>query len=756
MVVKNKRQILIGFSALTLIIIVLVISFTNYISQLTKTLESEVETYLEEISQQSVLSLRNNIESEVILLNNLAKILGKEGSLNVEKSLEILGYVSKNESVKRMGIILNNGEVYTTDGIKTNASVAKVFKNAMISKPVISDIYEDEIDANKVNMSSAPIYNNEKIIGYIFSIHELESYQKILEVSTFGGKGYSYIIKSNGQTVSHSSHISSIKNFNFNIKVEKSIHWKNEKDKKLMFENMEKGKSGVFKYSINGLDKYMNYTPIGINDWYLLSVVPSDVVANKIDYIKFTTIAIGTAGIAFIGILMIFIIFTIKKDKEELYKIAFLDGITGISNFKKFSIDCENILKKNYNKKYAVIYFDINKFNYINDRIGYNSGNTVLDYVSKTFKDSLKKGETICRVSADKFIAMLNYEDIPGDEERIVLVKRVERIFESISSYTDSLGRSIEMSFSVGIYLVQEDARKKYFNMNAVIDKADFARKNSKGNHDTTFTFYNKAHASKIIREKELEEDMSKALKNEEFIIYFQPKYNLYNLKVGGAEALVRWFHPEKGHISPGEFIPLFEKNGFIKKLDLYVFEKVCQIIEQWIKEGREIVPISVNVSRANIKTKGFLDSYKEILEKYQIPMEYLEIEITESAVINNVIDLVYIIKDIKDFGFTISMDDFGSGYSSLSLLKNIPVDILKLDREFFSEVNEDGRWKKVILGVVALAKSMNLKIVSEGVETKEQAEFLSEINCDMAQGYYFAKPMPCREFETLLDDDIN
>ncbi|MDX5679651.1 EAL domain-containing protein, partial [Clostridioides difficile] len=285
---------------------------------------------------------------------------------------------------------------------------------------------------------------------------------------------------------------------------------------------------------------------------------------------------------------------------------------------------------------------------------------------------------------------------------------------------------------------------------NTIMDRANTARKTIKGGHKNSFAFYDKEMHKKILKEKEIENSMVDALNNGEFIVYFQPKYSLSDYQIIGAEALVRWDNPQKGLIPPIEFIPVFERNGFIVNIDFYVFEEVCKKIREWMDEGQKVVPISVNLSRMHFVNSNFIEEFKLIVDKYKIPTRLIELELTETAVLDNIEGLLDTMNNLKEKGFVISMDDFGTGYSSLNLLKELPVDILKLDRAFFTEKDESNNEKIVISNVIKMAKELKMKVISEGVETISQVEFLKQIGCDMVQGYLFSKPMPVKEFEKI------
>ena len=240
---------------------------------------------------------------------------------------------------------------------------------------------------------------------------------------------------------------------------------------------------------------------------------------------------------------------------------------------------------------------------------------------------------------------------------------------------------------------------------------------------------------------------MHEALNHGDFVFYLQPKYSLKTRTIAGAEALVRWIHPGKGLIPPDSFIPLFERNGFVTEIDFYMLEQVCQKMRTWLDKNYNVVPISINLSRQHLQKEETLSKISEVVSKYEIPVNLLEFELTESAMFEKMVFLADFGQKLRKSGFSISIDDFGSGYSSLNMLKDVEVDVLKLDKAFFENENQE-RGNQVISKFIELSKSLHMKVVSEGVETQEQVDFLTEVGCDMVQGYYFARPMPADEFE--------
>ena len=287
--------------------------------------------------------------------------------------------------------------------------------------------------------------------------------------------------------------------------------------------------------------------------------------------------------------------------------------------------------------------------------------------------------------------------------------------------------------------------------MTAVIDNANLARKHIKKNAENKCCFYDDELEERVKMELDICNSMQQALDDQEFIMYLQPKVDLETNKIVGAEALTRWQRKDGKFMFPDQFIPLFEKNGFIIQLDFYIYECACKAIKKWEELEIEPVTISVNVSRVHLNTDDFVEKVMELVKRYKIKHEYLEFELTESIFLDNTESAISTMHELREKGFYVSIDDFGAGYSSLNLLKDMTTDVLKLDKEFFGGGDMKQEEKIIVSSITNMAKQLKMKVLSEGVETESQSKFLKEIDCDMAQGYLFAKPMPEDEFTSLL-----
>ncbi len=323
------------------------------------------------------------------------------------------------------------------------------------------------------------------------------------------------------------------------------------------------------------------------------------------------------------------------------------------------------------------------------------------------------------------------------------IVSLIERICKCVSFYK---GAALTVVFGVYRVLDNKIPRRK------ILDYANMAKSTVKGKNLKRFAFYEDSMLLKMLEEQHIENDMDQALYNGQFTMFLQPRYDIQTSEIIGAEALVRWMHPDRGIMMPNKFIGLFEKNGFVVKLDRYMWEQACIQIRKWMDDGLTPVPISVNVSRINVENPQLTEIFDGLVEKYQIDKKYLELEITETVYYDNQDVFLDTLEKLKNSGYTLLMDDFGSGFSSLNMLKNTPFDILKIDRNFLDETIITDKGKKIIDHTIKLSNDIGIEIVAEGVETKEQAEYLLQCGCNTAQGYYYSKPVSLDEFERLFN----
>ena len=430
-----------------------------------------------------------------------------------------------------------------------------------------------------------------------------------------------------------------------------------------------------------------------------------------------------------------------KRAKEKAYR----DSVANVSSMEKIRLDMKEIFQTEEINEYYAICLDLDKFKVINDLYGYDKGDQTIAFLGKILKKNLGEKDLIARSTADNFIII---KKAKGEEEIKIYLDQVYGEIEEIIGKKDIHYRMI---LKAGVYRITDKDK----NLSSIIDKANLAKRSITQIFESTYQFYDETMREKNIEEKQLENDMETALKNGEFCIYLQPQIELKTGRIVSAEVLVRWKSPVNGLIPPIKFIPVFEQNGFIIKLDLFVWEEAIRTISRWQKEQKKVVPIAINLSRIDVQSEGMLEKLIELMKEYDLDAKWIKTELTESVCMENDTIIMEKMHQLNQVGFKIAVDDFGAGYSSFYLLKEMPIDILKIDKSFLEfDLTKNSKHRVVLEDVINLGKHLDLQIVMEGVETKEQAEFLEKIGCDIAQGYYFSRPISVDEFEALLEKD--
>lgn len=435
-----------------------------------------------------------------------------------------------------------------------------------------------------------------------------------------------------------------------------------------------------------------------------------------------------------------------KQHEHALTRISQLSGKTGIFNKQTFIQKTKEMLSKNKGKPFIFIQFDIDRFKVFNDLFGFSEGDKILMGLGEYFIQNSKKNTQYGHIYADHFIICTEKDNFSP-----------ETFVKEITTFTNRLFPKFDFIVRVGLYEVFNDGE---IDISLACDRAQLALHSIKANFSARYAFFSDDMITDLKQEQELITDMVIGIRKNEFKIYIQPQYDYTTDSMSGAEALVRWMHPTKGLISPSVFIPVFERNGFITQLDQYIWDKTCAYIRKWKDMGLNPVPISVNVSRRDIYNQNLVAVFSRLLKKYNLTPDSLRLEITESAYMDNPSQLINVVKDLKNLGFCLEMDDFGSGYSSLNTLKDVPVDILKLDMQFIIDSTEKNKSKpkhqkrssNILTSVVRMANLLQLPVIAEGIESKAQADYLKSIGCFHMQGFYFSKPMPAEEFEAMQE----
>lgn len=507
-----------------------------------------------------------------------------------------------------------------------------------------------------------------------------------------------------------------------------------QKDNKVLRSMLNKGISSL---GTTNIKRIVEFHTQKINEEVSLM---SYVYYNPVEFILILGILFCTAMV-----ILIYVVLSKKRYNQHIYELAFQDTLTGIGNIHFFEEFVDKRFGECREKEIFIISLDISHFSAINETYGRHVGDYTIRYVGQRLKELYGKEGIVARSKVDNFLV---FGVIDGDtkaEEWVETIK--EEIGKFVYEEKGIRRNEIYLNYDFGIVI---EWCTKETSAKILIDHAEMARKVAKrGAH---LCYFNEDMEQQIIRENVITDSMVHALKTGEFQVYYQPKYRMDNDEIVGAEALVRWFSKDYGFMNPGEFISIFENNGFIVELDFYVMEQVYRMLRERIECGEKVVQVSINQSRLHFAQNDYIERLDELRSRYEIPMNLVELELTES-ILANIQDISIMVDKLKANGYYLSLDDFGSGYSSLNMLKEVPINTLKIDKDFLSGGDKEGRSQKVIRKVVELADELGMDVVCEGVEEKEQVEFLKSIGCMYAQGYYYAKPMPEDDFRKLLDN---
>ena len=489
--------------------------------------------------------------------------------------------------------------------------------------------------------------------------------------------------------------------------------------------------------SVDGKKGYALYKQLaGSSHWDIFYIVYSDDVRATIMNVLMESFGTMVLVILLMAFMAFFVIKYIEREQKKVFDLAYVDELTRAPNENAFKERATELLLENPDVPYMLTCFDVMNFRYINEGYGHLKADMLLRDIAVALKESYSYNETFGRLSADRFVGLC------VDDERTA--ERKEFIAEKLSKATEEIGMKYPIKFKTGIYYIR-DKKEPIADM---IDKANLARKSiSSGIRNNFEAEYREQLMEETRKQERVESRMHEALKRNEFKPYLQPKWNMATDHIVGAEALIRWVDASGHVVSPGDFIPVFERNGFIENIDFYMLEEICKYIRRMIDEGREVYPISINQSRYLLFDPNYIMKVQEIMLRYKVPKGLIELEITETVFFNEKERMLEVMRHLKEFNMNLSIDDFGSGYSSLNLLRDIPFDVLKIDRGFLDESaqSETGKW--ILRKIVEMAEGLKLRVICEGVETHEQVDMLLDIGCIYAQGFLYSRPIPLDEF---------
>lgn len=730
-----------SYISIFIIFIILVILSVTYIKYTQNLIYQNIYQNVKELSEQTATQLNLAINEQKNIVNLMVEHINQVNFKKEEEIFEFFSNELEDYNFTRLVILDKQGNGKTSDGLTVNEypNIEEFFTQKGV---YLSENRPSTVSNNQVNIYSKTIMLNgeEKVLMATINTSD---YKTLLLRKLFG-KGGTYLINNSGTVLIDS--FDNIKESNANLyEYIKSRYNVTEKKKIEQIDNMAieigYGIENTFDIELNGVTYFIHYEQVNVNNWYVVTTASDDTIASELIRLV-TTTTIACLGISLVIVsIAIYINISNQNKNNRLYNVAYIDHITSLGNEHYFRENgIKYLLEQTSNDKY-IITLDVNKFKALNNIYGYAFCNEILKSLGQKLEKLLPPDNITCRISNDIFASIFSYKKDINELLYMIVNNAYKLQINDIEIY---------VNLSIGAYKILPND----IDINKLLDKAYLARSQIKGGYHKNYYLFDEALENRIIEEQQIESMMKEALKNKEFKIFYQPKIYVRDEKVYGAEALVRWYKDGQ-IIPPNRFIPLFEKNKFIIQLDRYIFEQVCKDLAKWKEKFGFIPNISVNVSKEQFIDENFINRYVEICGKYNLGPNEIDLEITESATIDQNVNILNILNKIKEKGFIISIDDFGTGYSSLSMLqKNMPIDIIKIDKVFIDQANLTND-ENIINYIMFIAKHLEIMTIVEGVETKAQAEFIKRIGGDIIQGYYYSKPLEKEEFEKYFNQNM-
>ena len=618
---------------------------------------------------------------------------------------------------------------------KVGEEVSQLIDRNMNGEMGVSQMYPSKVVDATVFVYGVPVYDEDgNMLGSLLASDNIDVFFGMLNGSNvLNGAGVLHLVNQDGQFLIRSPQMIVQKEIN---SIFDGPYWSGEDEKQKARTALQNQQSFFSSFRYDG-DTYQFLLEPGVNGWYLFCLnTPQSLSGDIYSMVRFMQIVFFIVLLMFV-LLMIYGYRSLRRHNRELRRLAYHDQLTGSDNMVRFKQKLQARLERS--EGLSVIAFNIRRFKFINELFGKEQADLLLQYISRVFGQHVREGEFFCRDTADSFYVCL------ADTDNGRVLKWIQSFMDEIGYTTERYNSNYRVVLYCGVEVCQDGSCLD----EQMLTHALFALENAKGTHSDNIVFYDSQLQEKQKLENRIESRMHAALKNGEFRMFLQPKVHLEDGKLSGAEALVRWVSDSGQTFYPDQFIPLFERNGFCIQLDIYMVELACRQIRSWIDHGIQPVPISVNQSRTLFFTLDYLEKLTGLLSRYQVDAGMITLEVLEGIALENTDQLNSRIEQLHQLGFRVSMDDFGSGYSSLNTLARLNIDELKLDRAFLMEISGGSgeRTRLIMEQIIQMVQHLGISTVVEGVETEENDRMIRDMGCDFGQGYYYSRPIPADEF---------
>ncbi|MEQ2455705.1 putative bifunctional diguanylate cyclase/phosphodiesterase [Flavonifractor hominis] len=712
--------------------------------------ESDSLQYLDNAALHQEISVDRQIQGDFQTLHAVAIAMEELGVSELSQVEEMMQKINESNSFRYMGIATVEGQLDLVEiggerhfGLDVSQEV--FFQKAVAGKDAISATRQDPLaEGNYINCYGVPLLNGAgSVVGVLCGINDASVLRSIIDAPLLNSEGFSDLLLQDGRIIIRSQDTPVARG---DIRSISDLEGISEQDMEEINTALAEDTKAHFTYQIEGRTMVAVLAPISVPGWYILSSLPQETLWQR-----YLVTVVGAVFLVATGVLLFFGMMLRERradarSRAQLERLAYQDKLTQCRNYDKFLLDAEQIFQESGCDGWALWYCDLKHFKYYNDVLGYHMGDALLKRMAEVFLHLEGADAVFCRATADNFVGLHREQDPKR------LRAWFDQVVEELTREESQVPNRVCVELCMGFFL--PEPQDVSLAVQEMVDRANMAQKSIKQQAGSGCAFYNEQIREYNRRDMELGRQGMQALREGQFQIYVQPKVDIQRGdRLSGGEVLARWLHPQRGMVPPGEFIPLFEENGMIVDLDRAMFRQSCQWLRARMDRGEPPVSLAVNVSRLSLLREDFVEYYAAVKRQFAIPDGVVELEFTESMALVGEEMFLDLAHSIQQAGFICTMDDFGTGYSSLNLLKNLPINVLKLDIMFFRKSIDKRRERIVVRNIIQMAKELDIRVVAEGVEAEESLEFLRAAGCDIAQGYLFAKPMPLEQFERLVEE---
>lgn len=727
-----------ALSAFLAALLVIVISVTvfNKMQEYNGMNLTHASSQMQNITKQISYSISAFADSNLLSLESVSNFTDTSAS---PSQIQRLGEVAKSLELSDIDVCKTDGTATDLSGGAKNVGFCPYYSKALYGNAsvAVTNFYEN--DAKTSVVYTVPLESGGKVIGVLRAKQDPSLLRKSLQVTSFGGKEQVYLLTANGQiALSSDETMPSQKSFLNMFKTDSDTL-------SSITQLIRQGRSVFFPdIMVQGVSSSLSYEGVpNYDDWGVAVYIPSNelvpLFTQKPSWIDIAFPFLWLAGIAAAIMLLIMALKEIGKN-DRMEKLAYRDPVVGCLSIVGFRKKFSTYLQKYKNEHIAIVQIGIDSYDSIQKFFGAYETTRLLINMSNVIRIEIKKDDIFCKANMKYFFILIRYQN---ESELTDFIKHLDSRLMQCNSEQDKAVK-YNLSFRYGIYCLSPDDS----DVNLLMDHAKQAYKKSQDSGEQKYAFFREKNLKQVISRQEVLSGIQRALDEKEICIYFQPTFDLNTGCQAACEALVRWIHPQKGIIFPGQFINVLEQDGLMVKLDQYIMNSVCSQLKVWMSKGYRLMPISVNISKLNFYDSNFENNMVSVVENYGVPPNLIKLEIAEDVFSEHGDIASEVIRRMKKRGFLISMDNFGTGTTSMNTFYQVPLDELKIDRKFLIGAGKSSKGQETIHGIIEMTKSLSIKVVSDGVDNKEQASMLRKLGCAMLQGYVFCEPLPVHEYE--------